>query len=103
MLVLGCILVLFTYIPKIKYHRNIEKNYNNIISERLEILELSNNLKKIKQMNEMVRHSLGAKLEIDKEISIVDSTLGLYETPEKRISQLQNIPPSSYRGLSVRT
>ena len=45
-LVLGCILVLFTYIPKIKYHRNIEKNYNNIISERLEILELSNNLKK---------------------------------------------------------
>ena len=91
-LVLGCIIVLYTYIPKIEYHRNIEKNYNNIISERLEILELSNNLKKIKQMNEMVRHSLGAKLEIDEEISIVDSTLGLYEMPEKRISQLQNIP-----------
>ena len=43
-------------------------------------------------MNEMVRHSLGAKLEIDKEISIADSTFGLYQTPEKRISQLQNIP-----------
>ena len=71
---------------------HIEKNYNSIISERLEILELSNNLKKIKQMNEMVRHSLGANLEIDEEISIVDSTLGLYEMPEKRISRLQNIP-----------
>ena len=43
-------------------------------------------------MNEMVRHSLGANLEIDEEISIVDSKLGLYETPEKRISRLQNIP-----------
>ena len=91
-LVLGCILVLFTYIPKIEYHRDIEKNYNSIISERLEILELSNNLKKIKQMNEMVRHSLGSKLEIDKVISIEDSTLGLYDIPNKKISQLQNIP-----------
>ena len=80
------------YIPKIGHHKKIEKNYNKIISERLEVLELSNNLKRIKQMDELVRHSLGAKLEIDEEITIVDSAVGLYETPEKRISQLQNIP-----------
>ena len=92
LLVIGCGLVIFTYIPKIEYHRKIEKNYNKIISERLEVLELSNNLNKIKQMDEMVRHSLGAKFEIDEEISIVDSTLDLYELPRKRISQLQNIP-----------
>ena len=92
LLVVGSIIALFIYMPKIGYHRKIEKNYNKLISERLQVLELSNRLKKMKQMDEMVRYSLGAKLEIDKGISVVDSTLGMYEFPEKRISQLQNIP-----------
>ena len=56
------------------------------------MLKLSQDLKKIKQMDQMVRNTLGEKLDIDNPISIEDSTLTLYKLPEKSISQLQNIP-----------
>ena len=79
---------------KIILFGDIETNYNKLISERLEVLELSKDLKKIKQMDQMVRNTRG-KLDIDNPISIEDSTLSIYKLPEKSISQLNNIlhPP----------
>ena len=91
-LCIGSILILVLYLPKLSYHRNIEANYNKLIYERLQVLELSKDLKKIKQMDQMVRNTLGEKLDIDKPNLIKDSTFSLYELPEKRISQLKNIP-----------
>ena len=91
-LVIGSLLTLGFYFPKLSYHRDIESNYNKLISERLEVLDLSQDLKKIKQMDQMVRNTLGEKLDIDSPISIEDSTLGLYKLTEKSISQLKNIP-----------
>tara|TARA_Y100000768_G_scaffold263895_1_gene201358 strand:+ start:945 stop:1727 length:783 start_codon:yes stop_codon:yes gene_type:complete len=88
----GSLLILVLYFPKLSYHRDIEATYNKLISERLEVLELSQDLKKIKQMDQMVRNSLGEKLDIDNPISIVDSSLSIYKYPEKSISHLKNIP-----------
>ena len=91
-LFIGSLLILVLYFPKLSYHRDIEANYNKLISERLEVLELSKDLKKIKQMDQMVRNTLGEKLDIDNPIIIEDSALSLYKVPEKSISQLKNIP-----------
>ncbi len=91
-LFIGSLLILVLYFPKLSYYGDIETNYNKLISERLEVLELSRDLKKIKQMDQMVRNTLGEKLDIDNPISIEDSTLSLYKLPEKSISQLNNIP-----------
>ena len=91
-LCIGGLLILVLYFPKLSYHRGIVANYNKLISERLEVLKLSQDLKKIKQMDQMVRNTLGEKLDIDNPISIEDSTYTLYKLPEKSISQLQNIP-----------
>ena len=88
----GSLFILSLYFPKLSYHRDIEDNYNKLISERLQVLELSQDLKKIKQMDRMVRNTLGEKLDIDNSILIEDSILSLYELPEKSISQLKNIP-----------
>ncbi len=91
-LFIGSIFILVLYLPKLSYHRNIEANYNKLISERLQVLELSQDLKKIKQMDQMVRNTLGEKLDIDRPILVQDSVISIYELPEKRISQLKNIP-----------
>ena len=91
-LFIGSLLILVLYFPKLSYYGDIEINYNKLISERLEVLKLSQDLKKIKQMDQMVRNTLGEKLDIDNPISIEDSTLSLYKLPEKTISQLNNIP-----------
>ena len=91
-LCIGSLLILVLYFPKLSSLRAIEAKYNKLISERLEVLKLSQDLKKIKQMDQMVRNTLGEKLDIDNSISIEDSTFTLNKLPEKRISQLQNIP-----------
>ena len=88
----GSLFILILYFPKLSYHKDIEANYDKLISERLKVLELSQDLKKIKQMDRMVRNTLGDKLDIDNPISIEDSISSLYELPEKSISQLKNIP-----------
>ena len=91
-LVLASILTLFIYIPKLSNYRKIESDYNKMISERMQVFELSQELKRIKQMDQFVRNTLGEKLDLDNKILIEDSTLLLFELPEKRISHLKNIP-----------
>ena len=91
-LVLVSISVLALYLPKLSHFRKIETNYKKLISERLQVFELSKELKRIKQMDQLVRNTLGEKLDIDNEIFIEDSTFLLFDMPGKRISQLENIP-----------
>ena len=91
-LVLVSISVLALYLPKLSHFRKIETNYKKLISERLQVFELSKELKRIKQMDQLVRNTLGEKLDIDNEILIEDSTFLLFDMPGKRISQLENIP-----------
>ena len=50
-LCIGSLLILVLYFPKLSYYGDIETNYNKLISERLEVLELSQDLKKIKQIH----------------------------------------------------
>ena len=91
-LIFGSLLVLSIFLPKLTYLRNIEHNYEKLISERMQVFQLSQDLKKIKQMDQMVRNTLGEKLDIDNPVVIEDSTISLFKVQEKRISQLKNIP-----------
>ena len=91
-LILVSILIMLLYLPKLSHFRKIETDYKKLITERLQVFELSKELKRIKQMDQLVRNTLGEKLDIDNEILIEDSTFLLFELPEKRISQLKNIP-----------
>ena len=91
-LILSSILILFIYFPKISHYANIEADYKKLISERLQVFELSKELKRIKQMDQFIRNTLGEKLDLDNKILIEDSTLLFFELPEKRISHLKNIP-----------
>ena len=91
-LVLSSILILFIYFPKISHQAKIEADYKKMISERVKVFELSQDLKRIKQMDQLVRSSLGEKLDIDNQILLEDSTNNLFVSQDKRISQLRNIP-----------
>ena len=77
------ILTLSLYLPKLSNYRKTESNYKKLISERVQVFELSQELKRIKQMDQFVRNTLGEKLDIDNKILIEDSTLALFELPEK--------------------
>ena len=67
------IVYLFIYIPKIDNYIELKEQYDVFASERLEVLELTRKLKRINQMDELVRKSLGSNLNLDKNIQKADS------------------------------
>ena len=91
-LVTSCILLLIFYTSRIGSYKKIKKEYANLISERVKVGELYTNLKRVNQMNEMVRNSLGSVLEFDEPMIVKDSMPGLYDLPADQISYLDNIP-----------
>ena len=79
-LILVSILTILLYLPKLSHFRKIETDYKKLITERLQVFELSKELKRIKQMDQLVRNTLGEKLDIDNEILIEDSTFLVTES-----------------------
>ena len=59
---------LFINLPKIGNYIELKEKYDVFASERLEVLELTRKLKRINQMDELVRKSLGSNLNLDKNI-----------------------------------
>ena len=53
------IIISIKLIPGISKYDDLKKKYNILAQERLKVIELSENLKRIKQMNQFVRNSLG--------------------------------------------
>ena len=62
------------------------------MAERTKILELTRDLERIKQMDELVRASLGTKLDIDAKPVIIDSSAGILKLPNRQVSYIENIP-----------
>ena len=91
-LVSSCLLILSIYIPRINNYEKYEKEYKRLISERLKVVELYEDLKRVSQMDEMIRNSLGSTLELEDPALMKDSLFGLYEEPLKQISYLENVP-----------
>ena len=62
------------------------------MAERTKILELTRDLERIKQMDELVRASLGSTLDIDPKPVIIDSSAGILKLPNRQVSYIENIP-----------
>ena len=91
---IGLIIVVIKSIPRINNYDLINENYNKLAKERIKVIELAENLNKIKQMDKFVRKSLGAEFNFSKNPEVMDSVLMLI--PDGNfISFSDNIPSVS--------
>ena len=91
-LIILALAIVFLFILKFPYYLTIKKNHSKFVSERMEILALSQDLNRLKHMDNMIRSTLGANLKIDKKPILKDSIHGIYEIPQSEISYADNIP-----------
>ena len=82
---------LFKLVPSVANYSELNKKYNALAQERIEVLELSRGLKRITQMDKFVRNSLGAELNFSDKPEILDSVLMLMPD-DNYISFSDNIP-----------
>ena len=83
---------MYVYIPKLADYDELKKRHDQFTSERLRVLELTRDLERLKQMDDMVRHSLGDKLDVRDRPVIADTVTGAIENIENRISYIDNVP-----------
>ena len=91
-IIISITMYLSYYIPKITEFKNLKKQYDLFASERLEVLELTRKLKRINQMDDLVRKSLGSTLNLDADFVNEDSTISQIDNKGKEISYIDNIP-----------
>jgi len=82
----------FLLIPKILSYNQLKTKYNELSQDRLEIYELSKNLKRIKQMDNFVRHSLGVNFDFKDQSELNDSVESVLQNESSFISMTDNIP-----------
>ena len=90
-LLIGVIILTIKSIPIIDKYEVLNKKYNYLAQERIKVLELSEGLKRIKQMDNFVRMSLGSELNFSHNPEIIDSVLMLIPD-DNIISFSDNIP-----------
>ena len=78
-------------VPSLANYSDLNERYNILAQERIEVLELSRELKRINQMDKFVRNSLGAELNFSDRPEILDSVLMLMPD-DNYISFSDNIP-----------
>jgi len=84
-------ILLLRLVPSVSNYNDLNKRYNILAQERIEVLELSRRLKRINQMDKFVRNSLGAELNFSDKPEILDSVLMLMPD-DNYISFSDNIP-----------
>ena len=72
-------------LPKITDYIELKEKYDVFASERLEVLELTRKLKRINQMDELVRKSLGSNLNLDKNKKADSLDTKIFEFQNKNI------------------
>ena len=89
LIILGFFLIKF--VPSLADYSDLNKKYNTLAQERIEVLELSRGLQRITQMDKFVRNSLGAEFNFSDKPEILDSVLMLMPN-DNYISFSDNIP-----------
>ena len=79
------------FFPKISDYHTIKNQHKIFSAERTKILNLTRDLERIKQMDKLVRASLGTTLDIDPEFDSTDSIAPSKELATK-VSYIENIP-----------
>lgn len=86
----GMVIALFILIPKSIDYQKMENRYNEVIEERIEVLELYRDLERMKQMELVVQKSLGSYLTEDD--SLDGKLVEMLDEEVVRSSYLKNIP-----------
>lgn len=84
--------VLIYFIPKIENYKNLKVRHDRFATERLHVLELTRNLERVKQMDEMVRSSLGRALDLSEQSVLTDSIKQPKSMSMGQVSFIENIP-----------
>ena len=71
---------------------NLKAQYDQFVAERTKVLALSRDLDRIKQMDILVRNSLGHRIDIDESLEFGDTTEVAYSEHNNHLSYLENIP-----------
>ena len=90
-ILIGLITLIIKSVPSINNYAMLNKKYNKLAQERMKVIELSEGLKRIKQMNQFVRNSLGAEFNFSQDPEMMDSVLMLIPD-DNFISFSDNIP-----------
>ena len=90
-ILIGLITLIIKSVPSINNYAMLNKKYNKLAQERMKVIELSEGLKRIKQMNQFVRNSLGAEFNFSQNPEMIDSVLMLIPD-DNFISFSDNIP-----------
>jgi murein DD-endopeptidase MepM/ murein hydrolase activator NlpD len=80
------------YIPKISKYHVIKDQHAVFTSERIKVLNLTRDLERIKQMDDLVRSSLGTTLDLIPRSYVSDSLRNVNEEGIRKVSYIENIP-----------
>lgn len=86
------IFILIQSIPSISKYGELKNKYDELAQERLKVIELSQSISRIKQMDKFVRNSLGLELNFKEIPEIMDSILMVIPNQNDFISFTDNIP-----------
>tara|TARA_Y100000817_G_scaffold286027_1_gene253634 strand:+ start:856 stop:1626 length:771 start_codon:yes stop_codon:yes gene_type:complete len=85
-------LFFYYFIPKVNDYVDIKRQFDQFASERIRVLELTRDLERLKQMDQLVRSSLGNKFDIEDRPVIHDSLTGSVFDDNYQLSYMDNIP-----------
>ncbi|OUW79023.1 MAG: hypothetical protein CBD77_03370 [bacterium TMED217] len=92
---IGVMFIIINSFPAINEYDVLNKKYNELAQERMKVIELTKGLKRIKQMDNFVRKSLGTEFNFSQNPKIIDSVLMLI--PENNIitfsDNIPSVPP----------
>jgi murein DD-endopeptidase MepM/ murein hydrolase activator NlpD len=91
LLIISVLGILFYYAPKLADYSEIKNRHDQLVAERLKVLELTRDLGRLKQMDALIRHSLGSKLDFDDRPVVLDSITGVLSSPGNQVSFIENI------------
>ena len=91
-IVVSSVFTMIFFIPKIKDYYDLKNQNAKILSERMEVLNLSRDLNRIQQMDAFIRSSLGASIDFDKRPIVIDSVSGVFKKNINKVSYIENIP-----------
>ena len=84
-------LFFYYFIPKVNDYVDIKRQFDQFASERIRVLELTRDLERLKQMDQLVRSSLGNKFDIEDRPVIHDSLTGSVFDDNYQLSYMDNI------------
>ncbi len=94
-ILIGLIVLIIKSVPSINKYDMLNEKYNELAQERMKVIELAEGLKRIKQMNEFVRNSLGAEFNFSSDVLTLDRHAD--RPGQETILLIRNRRPSSWK------